>query len=376
MSSRLIPAFLLAAPCVLAGAETAPASPYDALWEHALLLRGAPTDFWQELRLIGRVQCDYYDFRDGERRAAGWANRRTRLGLKGQFLRDWSFSVEADLNVGPSSGVFNKLTDAYVRWSPDAANVWTLGRQGVRFTLDGSTSSLVLPTIDRSAISYNIGMIEESIPGVSFEGERGKWFSRAGVFTAGAADPYFGRMDAGLIGFLSTGWHFDRQWGVPKAFLRADYLLQGESPRNATGSPQPFSRDHRQAASLSLQLEDKPWSLGVDLCASEGQGTQSDLHGFEFEPGYWLNDGWQVVYRFTYLESKLPNGVYEIRYEGWVAPGRGNRYVEHYLGLNRYLYGHKLKLIFAVEHARMHDFANDGGAYAGWGFTTGFRVSW
>jgi phosphate-selective porin OprO/OprP len=357
-------------------ASATPASPYDALWEHAVLVRGTEADAWQELRLVGRVQCDYYDFRDGDRRAAGWANRRTRLGLKGQFLRDWSFSVETDLNIGPSTGVFNKLTDAYVRWSPDAANVWTLGRQGVRFTLDGSTSSLVLPTIDRSAISYNIGMIEESIPGFTYEGDRGKWFYRAGVFTSGTANPYFGRMDAGAIGFVSTGWHFDQQWGLPKAFLRADYLLQGESPRNATGTPQIFARDHHQAASLSLQLEDKPWTLGIDLCASEGQGTQSDLHGLEVEPGYWLNDDWQAVYRFTYLESKRPNGVYEIRYESWVAPGRGNRYVEHYFGLNRYFYGHKLKLMFALEHARMHDLADDGGAYAGWGFTTGFRVSW
>lgn len=341
-----------------------------------MLLRGGPADSFQELRLIGREQFDYYDFHDGSKSASGWGNRRTRLGLKGQFLRDWFFSTEFDFNIGPQLPTFNKVTDAYLRWSPNAESSWTIGRQGVRFTLDGSTSSLVLPTIDRSAISYNIGMIEESIPGLSYEGDRGKWFYRAGVFTAGAADPYFGKMNAGLIGFVSTGWHFDEQWGLQKAFLRADYLLQGDDPQNTTGTPQMFARNHHQAASLNLQIEQKPWTLGVDLAASEGQGTQSDLHGVEIEPGYWFSDDWQMVFRYTYLESKLNNGVYQIRYESWVSPGRGNRYEEFYLGLNRYFYGHKLKWMLAVERARMHDRANDGGSYNGWGLSSGFRVSW
>jgi phosphate-selective porin OprO/OprP len=76
------------------------------------------------------------------------------------------------------------------------------------------------------------------------------------------------------------------------------------------------------------------------------------------------------------LESRLANGVYPIRYESFVTPGRGDRSQEYYLGLNRYFYGHKLKWMLAVEHAQMHDAAADGGAYSGWGFTSGFRVSW
>lgn len=349
---------------------------YDALWARAVWVQGGSADFWQELRFVGRTQFDYYDFHDGTKQASGWANRRTRLGLKGQFAQTWSFAVETDFNIGPAQPAFNKVTDAYVRWSPSPAQVWTVGRQGVRFTLDGSTSSLVLLTIDRSAISSNIGMLDESIPGITFEGDRGKWFYRTGVFTSGAANPYFGNFNAGLLGFVSTGWHFDEQWGMAKAFLRADYLRQGNDSQNATGNPQAFLRNHHQAASLNLQLEQKPWTLGIDLCASEGQGTQSDLHGVEIEPSYWFSDDWQLVFRYTYLESKLLNGVYAIKYESRVSPGRGDRYAEYYLGLNRYYYGHKLKLMIAVERAHLADRANDGGAYQGWGFTTGFRLSW
>ena len=367
---------LAAASSLAAAAPTPEPSAYDVLWNKALLLKGTSADTFQELRFIGREQFDYYAFRNGAQTDSGWANRRSRIGLKGQFLQEWYLSAEFDFNLGAPHPLFNKVTDANVKWSPGPEAAWTVGRQGVRFTLDGSTSSLVLPTIDRCAISYNIGMIEESIPGVSFEGDRGKWFYRAGVFTAGSANSTFGRFDAGTIGFVSTGWHFDEQWGLEKAFVRLDFLKQSDDPQNATGHPQPFSRNHDHAMSLSGQFTQGPWTLNIDLAASEGNGTQSDLKGLEFEPIYDINEDWQLVFRYTYLESRLANGVYPIRYESFVTPGRGDRYQEYYLGLNRYFYGHKLKWMLAVEHAQMHDAAADGGAYSGWGFTSGFRVSW
>ena len=377
MSSQPFAFLLYAAALPLAVAAPAPEpSAYDRLWDHSVLIKGTSADTFQELRFIGREQFDYYAFRNGDQTDSGWANRRSRIGLKGQFLQDWYFSTEFDFNLGAPDPLFNKVTDAYVRWSPGPEAAWTVGRQGVRFTLDGSTSSLVLPTIDRSAISNNIGMIEESIPGISFEGDRGKWFYRAGVFTAGSADPYFGKFDAGTIGFVSTGWHFDEQWGLEKAFVRFDCLTQSADSQNSAGSPQPFSRNHQHALSLSGQFTQGPWTFNVDLAASEGRGSQSDLKGIELEPIYNFSPEWQGVLRYTYLESKLANGLYPIRYESWVTPGHGDRYQEFYLGLNRYFYGHKLKWMFAVEHALMHDAAADGGAYAGWGFTTGFRVSW
>jgi phosphate-selective porin OprO/OprP len=359
-----------------AGAPAPEPSAYDVLWNKAVLLKGTKDDAFQELRFIGREQFDYYAFRNGDKTDSGWANRRSRLGLKGQFLQEWYFSAEFDFNLGDPHPIFNKITDANVKWSPGPEAAWTLGRQGVRFTLDGSTSSLVLPTIDRSAISNNIGMIEESIPGLTFEGDRGKWFYRAGVFTSGSANSSFGRFDAGTIGFVSTGWHFDEQWGLEKAFVRLDALTQSDDPQNATGTPQPFSRNHDHALSLSGQFSQGPWTLNIDLAASKGNGSQSDLKGLEFEPIYNLNEDWQLVFRYTYLQSKSANGIYPVRYEGWVTPERGDRYQEYYLGLNRYFYGHKLKWMLAVEHGHMHDSAADGGAYSGWGFTSGFRVSW
>ena len=80
--------------------------------------------------------------------------------------------------------------------------------------------------------------------------------------------------------------------------------------------------------------------------------------------------------RYTFIRSIDPNGVRLARYESGVVSGRGDEYHEWYLGMNWYLYGHKLKLQTGVDYAYMADRANDIGAYRGWGWTTGLRISW
>ena len=64
------------------------------------------------------------------------------------------------------------------------------------------------------------------------------------------------------------------------------------------------------------------------------------------------------------------------RYERELESGRGDDYREIYFGMNHYWYGHKLKLQSGIQYVDMDDAANDGGAFTGWSFTTGFRISW
>ena len=49
---------------------------------------------------------------------------------------------------------------------------------------------------------------------------------------------------------------------------------------------------------------------------------------------------------------------------------------EFYAGVNYYLCGHKLKWQTGVEYTKAKDHANDGGAYDGWGISSGIRISW
>ena len=93
-------------------------------------------------------------------------------------------------------------------------------------------------------------------------------------------------------------------------------------------------------------------------------------------PFFRVTDKLQFVSRYTFIQSDDPNGVRLARYENRAVSGRGERYNELYLGANYYFYGHKLKLQSGVQFGDMNDSANDGGAYSGVSWTTGFRVSW
>jgi hypothetical protein len=44
--------------------------------------------------------------------------------------------------------------------------------------------------------------------------------------------------------------------------------------------------------------------------------------------------------------------------------------------VNYYIYGQKLELQTGIQYADMRDRADDGGAYSGVSWTTGFRMSW
>jgi len=94
-------------------------------------------------------------------------------------------------------------------------------------------------------------------------------------------------------------------------------------------------------------------------------------------PYYTINEHLQVVFRYTCLKSDRPDGIRFNRYESFPTNGRrGDEYQEFYLGLNWYLYGHKLKLQTGVQYATMEDSARNGGDFEGWSWTTGLRVTW
>jgi phosphate-selective porin OprO/OprP len=263
-----------------------------------------------------------------------------------------------------------RFTDAYVQWARSGGLAVTVGKQGVPFTLDGATSSKELLAIDRSNLSNNLWFSQEYIPGLSVSGTPGPWVYRAGVFSAGEANREFGEFSAGLFTLGVIGYDFADDWGVDEALLSGNYVYQHPDADNT------FTRRFEQIASVNLSLETNRWGLRADVSGGSGYLGQSGLWGGMAMPFVNATDKLQFVGRYTYLESDGPNGVQLSTYENRIAPGRGNRYHEVYLGSNYYFYGHKLKLQSGVQFADMNDSAADGGAYSGVSWTNGIRVSW
>ena len=369
-------ALALAATSVLAG----PAAPiitaahedsiFDTIWKLPTIYKNDDSAFLNELRFVGKAQFDVYSIDSGAGTDQDWIVRRLRAGFKAKLFHKLDLHVEADLNAQAPTPLYSRLTDAYIAYTFCEAAKLTLGKHSAKFTLDGSTSSNELLTIDRNNLSNNIWFTTEYISGISLGGKKGAWQYNAGYFSGGTDTKEFGNFDEGHFALVSLGYDFGKAIGAKKALLRADYVYNDANLKsNAT-------RPFENIGSLTFQLDEGKWGVSTDLTAASGFGTQSDVFGLVIMPWYNITDKLQAVARYTYMESSDPNGIRFGRYENTISKGKGDEYQEWYAGLNYFVYGHKLKLQTGVTWADMQDSANDGGALHAWTWTTGLRVSW
>lgn len=364
-------AVLFACPLLTSAAAAAGgASPYDKLWSRAQLYSGEQDSLVRGVQLTGRLQLDQAYVDSGEADFSDADLRRLRFGAKVSFRHDILLHAEADYEWEHGQPVYNRLTDAYVGWNPSSAVNLRVGKHSAPFTLDGMTSSTRLETIDRSNLANNLWFTQEYIPGVSVAGDVSKWSYQLGLYSSGESNRGFGDLSGGEFWLGTVGYDFGPRLEADKALLRLNLVDNESDPGNG------FTKPLEDVASLNFELDAGRWGLGADLSSAHGYFGQSDLHAFMVMPRYDLNEAVQLVARYTYVSSEDHNGVSFARYESEIVEGRGDEYRELYFGMNYYLYGHRLKIQSGLQHADMNDRARDGGAYSGWAWTTGFRMSW
>lgn len=342
---------------------------YDRIWRHTGLYRSDEGPL-RKIALSGRLQADasHFDADQGDFEGANW--RRFRFGFKAHFAGDWMAQLEGDWDLNRSSGNwYSRLTDAYIGWQPDEARDLRILKHSAGFTLDGATSSKSLLTLQRNNLTNNLWFTAEYFTGVSLKGSLdNNWSYRAGLFS-GDGDPELSGFDAGYFSLASVGYNWAEALGLEDATVRLDYVYNDPHEDNNT-------REFSSVVSLSSQWEGGSWGLWTDLAAGNGYYDQSDVSGASLMPFYNFSDMVQFVMRYTYIRSTDDNGVRLGRYENEIVEGRGNEYNELYAGLNLFFYGHKLKWQSGLQRSRLRDSAGDGGAYDGWGISTGLRISW
>ena len=363
-----VPAAAPAAP--QAGAEVPAESAYDRIWRFASVYRDDSNPVVQQVLFSGRYQQDFAAISADQGSHDEWNVRRLRLGPRITLFRDFTLHTEIELNPQEADPLYVRFTDFYLEWSRSENLEITLGKHGVPFTMDGSTSSKELLTIDRSNLTNNFWFTYEYLPGVSVAGTADGWTYRVGMFSSGERTREFGKFNGGsfAIGFL--GYDFGPRLGVDEAQLTGNYVYQ-EPDRNNT-----FTRQLEHVVSVNLNLAAERWGVRTDVSTASGYLGQSDLWGAMAMPYVNVTDKFQVVGRYTFLDSDGINGVRIARYESQVVSGRGDRYNEWYLGANYFFYGHKLKFQSGLQHASMDDRAADGGAYSGTSWVNGLRISW
>jgi phosphate-selective porin OprO/OprP len=352
------------------GAAEAPASIYDRIWRFAEWYSDDENPVVQRVLFSGRYQHEYALVDSDEGEVREWNVRRMRVGGRVTFLRRFTFHGEAELNPQERDPLYVRVTDFYVQWSRSARLLVTIGKQGVPFTSDGATSSRDLIAIDRSNLANNIWFPQEYMAGVSVSGRTAPWVYRVGVYSSGAANREFGELTGGVFTLGLVGYDFAPAVGMKEAIVTGNYLYQQPDVANT------FTRQLEHVVSIHLRLEDQVWGTRADVSTATGYLGQSDLWGVMIMPFVNVTPTFQIVGRYTRLESDQPNGVRLATYESRLVTGRGDRYGEVYLGANYFFYGHRLKLQSGVQIADMDDRADDGGRYSGTAWTTGVRVGW
>ena len=342
----------------------------DRLWSHAELYRNPGDGALQSLALSGRLQAQaaVFDTNRGDLDEREW--RRFRFGFKAGFSNNWGAQLEGDFDLNKSAGDwYQRLTDAYISWEPSPALKAKFLKQSAGFTLDGSTSSKKLLTLERNNLTDNLWFTAEYFSGATLGGAvADNWSYKAGIFSTDGDDE-LGSFNASyfMLASLARDWADDLQ--LENALVTVDFVYQKEDADNNTP-------DFANVVSLYTQWQQGGWGLWTDIAAGRGYADQSDVWGVSLMPFYNVSELIQPVLRYTYLHSEGDNGLRLGRYNKDIVSGRGDEYQEIYFGLNLFFYGHKLKWQTGVQYSDMDDSADDGGAMSGWGLATGLRIYW
>jgi phosphate-selective porin OprO/OprP len=350
-----------------ANAQDAGESSFDRVWSHATLYENRDAGFVQKFALSGRLQIDgvLFEADEGDFDDAAW--RRFRIGGKLFLSQDFVVhaEVDIDLNEWGSNDSYEGLTDSYIGWYPDKAFAVKVGKQSAGFTLDGATSSTKLLTMERSVVADNIWFSTEYFTGATGFGKSRGWNYKLGAFSS-SGDKEFGTFDSGWFALASLGRDVSENVN-----LRLDYVYNDPDYSGDVGTA-----NLKNVFSFVTHIEKGKAGLWTDLSFAQGIAAQSDLLGLQLMPFWSFNDTWQVVFRYAMVHSADGAGAKLGRYPRKIFGGKFEDVHDFFLGLNCFLYGHKLKWQSGLEYNYGMNEAATEADYRGWGLSTGLRVSW
>ena len=353
-----------------AAAKTEP-SVYDRIWDRVTnWYDNKENPIVQRVVFTGRYHHDFAVVRSDQGDMEESNARRLRFGPRLTMFRRFTVHTEVEVNPQERNPFYMRLTDAYIAWSRNPALVITVGKHSVPFTQEGATSSRELLTIDRSNLANNIWFGQEYMPGVSASGRKNEWIYRGSVYSAGAANREFGEFTGGVFTLAVLGYDFSKRLGVREAVVTGNYLYQQPDADNT------FTRRYEHIASVNFRLDYGRWGTRGDVSTATGYLGQRDVWAIMLMPYVNATDKLQLVGRYSFVNSDGANGVALPTYENRVTSGSGDQYTSGYVGVNYYVYGHRLKLQSGVEFGRMQDLANDRGAYSGTSWVTALRIGW
>jgi phosphate-selective porin OprO/OprP len=377
---------------------------WDRAWSSFVLYKDENNPILQEFALQGRYQAqwaagessteDFEQSGKGEFIGSEIENRRARLGFKSKWFQNWKLEgqIDADTDFEDSAGdstFYKNIYDLYLTYAQsDALNV-SVGKTKVKFGREQEISSKEILTIERSGVSNQLHAGELTGLWVNGKGIGEHWLYELGIYGADR-DREFSQLEEGAVILGKIGYDYSSQVGFDSAIVSLHYMHNTEpgnqySSSTWSGSSSPSFTD---SIALTNDITQGRWGLTTDVMYGfgfTGNATQSgaakaidqgDVFGVSIIPSYYIADGLQLVGRVQVATSngadalKSPGRYDEASLLPSGEDAKGNTFVSTYLGLNYYLYGHKLKLMNGVEYTHL-----GGGDYDGTTFYSGLRFS-
>ena len=350
-------------------------STFDKIWDNVVLYENDENSLISKFWLTGRLQGEYHSFENEVAPAIDHDDydwRRFRFGFKATLFGDITLHSEADLGLeNRGRPLYNDLTDTYFSWSTENGMKFKLGKQSAPFTLDGSTSSKKLHTLERSKIAGNIWFGQEYFPGITVSVSKDEIDYFAGFYSNDNKPEFDGAFKHGQFGILSVGKDYAANFDLEKSYFRLDFMFQED---DGNVDVEDFN-DWNAAYSFVTKWENNDWYFWTDLSFADRKN--GDVWGLQLMPFYDITDKTQLIFCYTYLDSSGDNQLRASRWEDRLDRGqyRGDDLTEYFFGLNHFFYGHKLKWQNGLQYTQL-DEADGSKEYEGWGFTTAFRISW
>jgi len=379
---------------------------WDRAWSGFTLYKNDDNQILQEFSLQGRLQVQTIygedggdsfntsDYKDAGNDETVWGNdfesRRARFGFKSKWFQNWKFEGQIDVDTDGRDGLsddhtlYKNIYDLYITYAQsDALNI-SAGKTKVKFSREQEISSKEILTIERSLLSNTLFPGELTGVWVNGKGISEHWLYELGIYGSDRQRE-FSTFNQGVIVLGKIGYDYSTQAGLDSAVAAFHYMHNSEpgykSPKVESNYSFGTSPAFTDSIALTNDITHGRFGLTTELLYGFGfTGTpedakaidQSNVFGLTIIPSYFIADGLQLVGRLQLATCSDPDDLRVPRYERLVAGDdeSGNTYSSAYVGLNYYLYGHKLKLMNGIEYSKM-----GGGDYDGYTLMSALRFS-
>jgi len=355
--------------------QTAPTSEsiFEKIWSIPKLYRNDRNPVIEELDLIGRFQQDYFNVDSDRGSTSFWEIRRFRLGVDAAFA-ERHIEVEAEVDTAlrayrAPSILYDRMTNLWARLKLNDAFAIRFGKFRTNFGYDRGFSPNLAKTFEYGFFDDQLIGSNGYLTGVEVTGKVGHLGYLAEINSTNV-DKEFGRFNGGQAYQAEINYDFSKAWHAQKALWVLDYLHADGKNVNTN-----VFTNYRNAFATYLDLDKGRFSM-VPQFAYGGQiAGKGDVYSFQIMPGFKITEKLEFLVRYQLALASESNGIATLnRQQKTVGTFTGDTYNACYLGLNYYVYGHRLKLMFGEEYARLSGGVGPSAGFNGWTTQVGLRL--